>query len=166
MMTVSDTRDTLLVGRTASTSDDILRAAIQRARRLTEPEEEPYRSLAFRTILDYLLTSAEPAAEAQTPALVPGLGLNEFLASRRADTHPDRVLAIAFFQERYSGGPPITTRDLVESYQRGRLKRPQNFPDVIATLVRKGYLVETARRDGLKSWGITRTGASHIERDL
>jgi len=81
------------------------------------------------------------------------------VAWKTAWLHPERVLAIAYFQERYSGGEPITTRDLADAYQHARVKRPQNFPDVIATLVRKGYLVEQERREGLKSWGITGSGA-------
>ena len=147
-------------------SDEALRAVVERARRLAEPEPEPFRSLAFRTLLDYLLSNGAGAAEPHPTVPPPGLGLNEFLASRNAETHPDRVLAIAYYQERYSGGPPLTTKDLVDAYQRARLKRPQNFPDVIATLVRKGQLTEEARRDGLKSWGITGTGATYVERNL
>jgi hypothetical protein len=152
--------------RNGKQSDEALRAVIERARRLAEPEPEPYRSLTFRTLLDYLLCNGAIPPEPRVSVPPAGLGLNEFLASRNAGTHPDRVLAIAYYQERYSSGPPLTTKDLVEAYQRARLKRPQNFPDVIATLVRKGYLNEEARRDGLKSWGITGTGAAHVERDL
>ncbi|MGI8551450.1 MAG: hypothetical protein ACR2PL_11800 [Dehalococcoidia bacterium] len=152
--------------RNGKISDEALRGAIDRARRLSEPEPEPFRSIAFRTLLDYLLSHGSAMTEPRSAAPAPGLGLNEFLASRRAETHPDRVLAIAYYQERYNGGEPITTKDLVDAYQRARLKRPQNFPDVIATLVRKGHLVEQERRDGLKSWGITGTGVAHVERDL
>lgn len=155
-----------MTSRNGKQSDEALRAVIERARRLAEPEAEPFRSLAFRTVLDYLLCNGAVSSEPRPTAPPPGLGLNEFLASRNAETHPDRVLAIAYFQERYSGGPPLTTKDLVDAYQRARLKRPQNFPDVIATLVRKGYLTEEARRDGLKCWGITGTGVTHLEREL
>lgn len=147
-------------------SDEVLRTAIERARRLCEGESEPFRSIAFRVLLSYLLSHPPGTTEEQAAAPAPGLGLNEFLATRRADTHPDRVMAIAYFQERYSSGPPITTRDIVDAYQKARLKRPQNFPDVIATLVRKGYLIDEGRRDGLKAWGITGTGAAHVERSL
>jgi hypothetical protein len=147
-------------------TDEDLRSAVERARRLTDGETEPYRSIAFQTLLDYLLNNRPAGAEPVGAQLQPGLDLNEFLASLRADTHPDRVLGIAFYQERYMSGPPVTARDLSDAYQRARLKRPQNFPDVIASLVRKGHLVEQARRDGLKSWGLTGTGSAHVEREL
>jgi hypothetical protein len=155
-----------MASRNGRLSDEALRAAIARARRLSESEPEPYRSLAFRTILQYLLPYVGEAGDGHMNVPAPGLGLSEFLTARRVETHPDRVLAIAYYQERYSGGPPITTKDLAEAYQRGRLKRPQNFPDVIASLVRKGYLVEDGRRDGLKSWGISNSGIQHVERRL
>jgi hypothetical protein len=139
---------------------------MERARKLADPEPEPYRSLAFQTLLDYLIRNTGPSGQAPSPRLAAGLDLNEFLAALRAETHPDRVLAIAFYQEKYLGGPPVTAHDLTEAYQRARVKRPQNFPDVIASLVRKGYLVEQARREGLKSWGLTGSGATHVEREL
>jgi hypothetical protein len=152
--------------RSGSVSDENLRSAVERARRLTDGEAEPYRSIAFQTLLDYLINNRTSSGEPAGAHLVPGLDLNEFLASLRAETHPDRVLGIAFYQERYMGGPPVTARDLTDAYQRARLKRPQNFPDVIASLVRKGHLVEQGRRDGLKSWGLTGTGSARIEREL
>lgn len=154
-----------MASRSGRTNDEALRAAVERARRLSDAEPEPFRSLTFQTILDYLLRLGGGPVDVRPATPAPGLGLNEFLAARRIETHPERVLSIAYFQERYSGGPPITTKDLVDAYQRSRLKRPQNFPDVIASLVRKGYLTEESRRDGLKSWGITSTGAQHIERN-
>jgi hypothetical protein len=139
-------------------SDEDLRAAVERARRLADPEPEPFRSLAFQTLLDYLIRTGPPAGAQPAAHLRPGLDLIE--------THPDRVLAIAYYQEKYVAGPPVTAHDLAEAYQRGRIKRPQNFPDVIASLVRKGLLVEQPRREGLKSWGITSTGAARVEREL
>jgi hypothetical protein len=146
-------------------TDEDLRAAVERARRLADSEPEPFRSLAFQTLLDYLIHNRGGGAE-PAPHLKAGLDLNEFLASLRAETHPDRVLAIAYYQEKYLGGPPVTAHDLADAYQRARVKRPQNFPDVIASLVRKGQLVEQPRREGLKSWGITSTGAARVEREL
>ncbi len=147
-------------------SDDDLKAAVERARRLADTEPEPFRSLAFQTLLEYLIRNGSTPGAEPAPHLKPGLDLNEFLASLRAETHPDRVLAIAYYQEKYLAGPPVTAHDLTEAYQRARVKRPQNFPDVIASLVRKGQLVEQPRREGLKSWGITNTGSARVEREL
>jgi len=77
--------------------DDAIRAAIARARRLTESEPEPFRALAFRTVLEHLLrgSTAPPSAGDAPPPSV-DMDLTEFLASKKAATHPDRVVAIAY----------------------------------------------------------------------
>ena len=147
--------------------DDQIRSAIARARSLTEDLEEPYRSLGFRAVLESLLRgnglSASPSRPSPSPV---GLDLVEFLAAKKAETHPDRVVAIAYYAYRTSEGSGVTTKELTDSYSRARVKKPQNFPDVIAACVRKGYLVEGERREGAKSWVITRTGEAHVEQDL
>jgi len=148
--------------------DDAIRAAVQRARRLAEGEPEPFRSIAFRTVLEHLLR-AEPASTPAAPApSAPPLDmdLTEFLAAKKAGTHPDRVVAIAYFTYHTQNGAGVTTQDLTDAYSRARVKKPQNFPDVIAACVRRGRLVEGERKDGMKSWVITRTGETYVEQSL
>jgi hypothetical protein len=148
--------------------DDVIRASMQRARRLCEGEPEPFRSIAFRTVLEHLLRAA-PAAPATTSAPAappPDMDLTEFLAAKKAATHPDRVVAIAYFTYHTQAGAGVTTQDLTDAYSRARVKKPQNFPDVIAACVRRGRLVEGERKDGMKAWVITRTGESYVEQSL
>ncbi|MGD9889927.1 MAG: hypothetical protein AB7R89_04880 [Dehalococcoidia bacterium] len=148
--------------------DDTIRATIQRARRLCEGESEPFRSIAFRTVLEHLLRAA-PATAAATPALAASpldMDLTEFLAAKKVTTHPDRVVAIAYFTYHTQNGAGVTTQDLTDAYSRARVKKPQNFPDVIAACVRRGRLVEGDRKDGMKAWVITRTGESYVEQTL
>jgi hypothetical protein len=155
--------------------DEALREAIQRARRLTQVEDEPFRSLAFTVLLEHLLRGAPKSADAavpaprgQSPAAPPStdMPVAEFLAQRRIESHPDRVVAIAYYHYHRFDGQGVTTKELVDAYTRARAKRPQNYPDVIASCVRRGYLVDGGRRDGMKSWVITRTGEAHVEQDL
>jgi hypothetical protein len=155
--------------------DEPLRDAVERARRLSRDLDEPFRSLAFSALLEHLLggdmsvvpggpgrgTPRRPIAPPSTDIPLP-----EFLALRRLDSHPDRVVAIAYYHYHRNGGQGITTKDLVDAYTRSRAKRPQNFPDVIASCMRKGYLVDGGRRDGMKTWVVTRTGEAHVEQDL
>lgn len=153
-------------------TDEALRGIVDRARRLVEEQPEPFRSLAFNTLLDHLLRGggAAPAgrAAAATPAAPPSteMQIAEFLAQRRIDSHPDRVVAIAYYAYHRFDGQGVTTRDLAEAYTKARAKRPQNYPDVIASCVRKGYLVDGGRRDGMKTWVVTGTGEAHVEQDL
>ena len=146
--------------------DDAIRAAIQRARRLSESEPEPFRSLAFRAVLDLLLRggAVSPPAPSTPPPVE--MDVTEFLATKKATTHPDRVVAIAYHAYHTQNGAGVTTHDLTEAYTRARIKKPQNFPDVIAACVRRGRLVEGERRDGMKSWVITRTGEAFVEQQL
>lgn len=147
--------------------DDAIRQAIQRARGLCEDQPEPFRSLAFRTVLSALLQGNGLNAPAARPSPSPvGIDLIEFLAMKKSETHPDRVVVIAYYYYKTQNGAGVTTRELTESYARARTRRPQNYPDVIAGCVRKGYLVEGERKDGMKSWVITRTGETHVEQDL
>ncbi len=149
------------------TGDDAIRAAIDRARRLSEGQPEPFRSLAFRAVLQHLLGSADaPPPAVPVPTLPPDMDLTEFLAAKKVSTHPDRVVAIAYWTYRTQNGAGVTTADLTEAYSRARVRKPQNFPDVIAACVRKGRLVEGERKDGMKSWVITRTGESFVEQNL
>lgn len=155
-------------------SDEALRRALERARRLSEDQPEPFRSLAFSALLAHLLHGGAPAGASQArPAPAPIAGppstaipIAEFLAQRRLDSHPDRVVAVAYYYYQREDGRGVTTKDLVDAYTRARARRPQNFPDVIASCVRKGYLVDGGRRDGMKTWVITGTGEAHVEQDL
>jgi hypothetical protein len=155
----------------AAQSDDALRTAVERARRLADEQPEPFRSLAFRTLLEHLLgggssLAARPSVAAPASPPPTDMQVAEFLAQRRLDSHPDRVVAIAYHHYHRFEGQGVSTRDLVEAYSRSRAKRPQNFPDVIASCVRKGYLVDGGRRDGIKTWIVTGTGEAHVEQDL
>jgi hypothetical protein len=148
--------------------DNAIRAAIERARRLTEGESEPFRSLAFRALLEQLLRGTGTAGAAAPAVSTPlaEMDLTEFLAQKKALTHPDRVVAIAYYTYKTQDGAGVTTHDLTEAYSRARVKKPQNFPDVIAACVRRGRLVEGDRKDGMKSWVITRTGEAFVEQSL
>ena len=146
--------------------DETIRGAIQRARRLTDAEPEPVRVVAFRVVLEHLLRET-PATPPSAPVAPPtDMDLTEFLATKKATTHPDRVVAIAYYIYRTRGGAGVTTQELTDAYSRARIKKPQNFPDVIAACVRRGRLVEGERKDGMKSWVITRTGEAYVDQNL
>ena len=156
------------VERTDTADDEHIREAILRARALCDDQPEPFRSLAFRTVLETLLLRGNglPGPAARVPTSPVGIDLIEFLAAKKAETHPDRVVAIAYYFYHTQNGAGVTTKELADAYARARLKKPQNYPDVIAACVRRGFLVEGERKDGMKSWVITRTGESHVEQNL
>ena len=149
-------------------NEKTLGEAIQKARDMADKLPEPYRAPAFEVVLRHLL-GAEPAP--RPPERPPGAGpttppaigeLNEFLAAKNPRSHPDRVVAIAyyFFRKNESG---ITTKDVIEAYGKARIKRPQNVHDVIATCVRRGLLVDTEKKDDMRAWVATPTGDAYVE---
>lgn len=134
--------------------DTEIRDVLNRARTLAEEQPEPYRLATYELLASRLLTT--PAVTAlPRPQLSESATVAEWLNEYRAQTHPERVMVIAA----RTAPEPITVRDLVDGYQAARIKRPQNFPDVIASLLRKGWLIEgTLRHEGLKTWVLTGSG--------
>lgn len=147
-------------------TDDELRAALDRARALADTQPEPYREAAFRVLLERFLGAGARPARAVNGRTADPSGLPEFLASLNVDSHPARVTAIAYYHFHTADGAAINTRDIIEGYTRARLRRPQNIPDVVATCVRRGHLVDKGRKDGLKAWVITRTGDQFVRAEL
>src|SRR6266540_2898665 len=104
------------------TSDEGIRQAIERARSLVADEEEPYRSIAFQTLLESFLGQQPQRAEARVvgstaPRTVrESSSINEFLAEVKPRSHFDRVVAIAYHH--YSRGYPqgITLAEIVDAY--------------------------------------------------
>jgi hypothetical protein len=154
-----------------------LRDAVAAAREIAEEHPEPFRSLAFTALVGHLLGRNGRAAPSlsvtalreATPAAPPDteVQIAEFLAAlHHIDSHPSRVVAIAYYHQKRQDGRGVTTKDLVDAYQRARIKRPQNFPDVIASCMRRGYIVEGSRRDGMKSWTVTQSGERLIEQTV
>ena len=153
-------------------TDSEISDAIHRAQSLTVEADEAFRQATYSALLGHFLARV---GESPTRAMVttngggsraalpPSLGFNEFLAAKNVRTHVDRIVAIAYFAFRRGDESGITRKVIEEAYSQARLKKPQNIPDVVATCVRKGMLVDADRRDGMKAWLITQTGERHIE---
>src|SRR5581483_6007686 len=96
--------------------DEQIRNAISRARALCEDQPEPFRSLAFQTVLEAFLRGNGIAAATTKASPSPvGMDLVEFLAQKKAETHPDRVVAIAYYSYRTQDGSGVTTRELSDA---------------------------------------------------
>lgn len=151
--------------------EDILAGAIEKAQKIAEKQPEIYRAAAFEAALNYFLgalatrplETPQPASSTPTPPLT--MQLNEFLASKKLDSHPDRIVAIACYQYRKGDGN-VTTKDVLDAYARARIKKPQNVHDVISTCIRRGYLVDTDRKEGVRAWLITPSGEAYVDTDL
>ncbi len=142
--------------------------AIERAREVADKQPEAYRTVVFEVTLKHFLgvsDGADSPPRLSPPASTITMELNEFLASKKAESHPDRLVAIAYYYYRRSGDS-ITTKDVADAYGKVRLKKPQNIHDVLSTCIRRGILVDTEKKDGMRAWLITPSGESYVEREL
>ncbi len=146
---------------------DRLLEAIKQAREIADDLPEPYRPVAFQVAVNYFLggsaVATKPGLRQATASM--DMELNEFLASKKIGSHPDRIVAVAYYQLRKGAGG-VTTKDIADAYARARLRKPQNVHDVISTTIRRGFLVDGEKKDGMRTWVITPTGEAHVEGEL
>jgi hypothetical protein len=142
-----------------------IKEAVRKAADLVVEAPADLKETAFKVVLEHLLRGgAEPSASPRASSRPegPSLGINEFLARVAPSSHVERVTAIAYHAYR-SEAASISTKDVAEAYTKARAKKPQNIPDVIGICIQRGYLVETEKKNGLKSWTITPTGEGFID---
>jgi hypothetical protein len=156
--------------------DDEIKQAIDRAQRLAEDRQEPFRSVAFWVLLDSFLKGrdevhvAPPTARSAPafPSLKPvPTNLNELLVRMKAQSHFDYVAGIAYHQFGSAGDDSVTVADIQNGYARARVRKPKNVYDVIRKSVQKGLLIESPpRQNGEKAWVITPTGEAYVNDKL
>lgn len=147
---------------------DRLNEAIANARKIADDQPAVYRVVTFELAVNYLLKGQDhTVADAVTSPVRPSIPtqLNEFLASKRIESHPDRITAIAYYAHR-TGNSDISTKDILDAYGRARLRKPQNVHDVIGTCIRRGFLIDTDKKNGMRAWLITPSGESYVEEKL
>jgi len=148
-----------------------IQSKIQEARELVGGvPEDPFTQIAFREVLRMLLqeytVSLEEKSGLKTEATSLPKQISEFLAQKNIKSHLNRVVAILYYYHR--GGQELTTvPELQEAYSSIRVKAPQNFSDVLAQCIRRGYVVGTLSKEGgKKAWQITSTGERYVEDEL
>ena len=155
--------------------DEQIRAAIERAQRLAEGAEQPFKAIAFETVLRSFLEQAHAASSETTTrsGLGPAKGvdvpanLNEFLALVKPESHFDRVAAIAYHQLHSGDDVSVTVADVLNGYAQARVSKPKNIHDVIRKSVQKGLLTDSAsKKNSEKAWVITPTGEAYVDSRL
>ena len=159
--------------------DQRLRDAISQAASATDGMDEPLRTAAFQTVLQWLLNQAAPNSTSAAAAggiatkrppettAAPGPSVNEFMVSLAVSSHLDRIVAILYHNLRYADTDRMTSDEVLDTYGRLRERRPANLSDLIGKCSRKGHIIEASeKKDGKKAWQITPTGEGHIEKLL
>ena len=142
---------------------EYIKAAIEDAIEVTRCLEEPFRSIAFKVVLERRLKGSDGASEtAASPLVKTGETLAEFTAARQPATHVNRVMTFAYFSLHSGDSSGRTVKEIEDAYKQVRVKKPQNIPDVIGQCMRRGLLVEADRKDGAKAWVITARGEAYV----
>jgi hypothetical protein len=131
--------------------------------------EDPLTQIAFQEVLRMLLQESPSVAggvKSGTKQIDLPMQISEFLAGKNITIHMDRIVAILYYHY-HKGTEPTTIAELEESYSNARMKPPRNFSDILATCIRKGYVVEAKdKKDGKKAWRITPTGEKFVEEEI
>lgn len=94
------------------------------------------------------------------PADEKKLSLKEFLIASKPSNGVQMTLSIAYFLENYEGVSPFNAADLEQAFRTAREPVPVNINDKANMCVKNGHFMEEkAKKDNLKAWVITRTGA-------
>lgn len=152
-------------------ANEEVEGAIAQALAASEVIPEPLRAAGFGVILRHLLArqpgrqlSPRAAAVTRGPALP--ASLPEFIALKRPKSHPQSVACFAYFRFKSGDTTGLTIKDMEQTYQEIRQKKPQNLSDVIASCVGRGrgWLIPAPeRKDGSRAWIITQVGEAAVE---
>ena len=96
------------------------------------------------------------------------LSIKEFLLTKELKDDGQKILAIAYFLEKYDGLTSFNVKDLATGFARAKEKAPRNLNDRINKIIGKtGYVMETReKKNNLKAWQLTNSGERFIEKSL
>lgn len=107
------------------------------------------------------------AAKAGSPAPSKKLSAKEFLINKNAGSELQKVVALAFYLERYEGLTSFNVSDLEAAFRSAREKLPKNMNDAVNKNITRGFLMEAGeKKDSKKAWNLTSTGERHVENEM
>lgn len=91
----------------------------------------------------------------------------EFLLSKTISADTQKVLALAYFLEKYEGLASFNVPDLEGVFRAARERLPKNMNDAVNKNVARGFLMEAAeKKDSKKAWILTSTGERFVEQEM
>lgn len=101
---------------------------------------------------------------AKPDAIQKKLSIKEFILSKNLKSEKDRVLAIAYYLEKYTGLELFNVKDLEDAFQNAKEPMPKNINLPVIRNIEKGYLMESKnKKDDLKAWAMTNTGEKRVD---
>ncbi len=129
--------------------------------------DEKYKIPSFQVVLNLLLNQefineSEFLKFEDKSSLKPKLSMVEFINSIEMDTYVDISLGIAFYLWKFESKETFITSDINDSYFKIKMKKPRNVSDTINSLIKKGFIAESDKKEGPRELYITQTGISYI----
>ena len=110
------------------------------------------KKIAFNNVLQFLLdvfrssTLVRPVHEATITKVRGALSLSEFINIINPKSHPERIVAIAYYMKKYEEIEEFDKKTLIEKFREAALPLPANIGRDIKVAIRKGWL--SRRRQG------------------
>lgn len=94
--------------------------------------------------------------------------IKEFILAKRPADDNQKILAIAYFLEKYEDLTSFNVQDLANGFERAREKIPANINDRMNKIIANtGYIMEAKeKKDNLKAWLLTNSGEHFVEENL
>lgn len=89
--------------------------------------------------------------------------LAEFLKTKDAKNHGDKILVFAYYLQEYENISSFNLDDIEQCYMKVKVPKTTNFSPYFTQLVSKGYIMDaTEKKDNKKSWTLTNSGDEYV----
>lgn len=92
--------------------------------------------------------------------------IKEFIISKKPKDETAMTLAIGYFLEKFEDKETFNVRDLEDGFRRAKEKVPGNINDKVNKNIAAGHMMDSPKKDGLKSWTLTNSGEKFVEADF
>jgi hypothetical protein len=86
------------------------------------------------------------------------VSIKEYLIDKNPQTANDRALTMGYFLESVSGQEQFNVEDIKACFRMAKIPAPKNVNDIINKNIAKGFMMESGKSGGVKSWVLTATG--------
>ena len=156
--------------------DSDLQAIVKKAEdAVRDIENEELRKIAFQKILDTLLLTLGQSASSQTQQMDPAreseanlqktrqMNLAELFAVKKPQSYTDITLTIAYYLH-YANQGDFTVEDVLITYGKLLIPKPQNPTDVINKNIRKRYISKLDKqKDSKQLYHVTTYGIDYVD---
>lgn len=118
--------------------------------------------------LDKRLSNIEGVSDNTQKTGTKTLSMKEFILAKRPKDDTQKMLAIAYFLEKYESLAAFNAKDLASGFERAKEKMPANINDRANKIIANtGYVMEAReKKDNLKAWTLTNSGERFVDENM